>query len=72
MTQYAHNTPHGAAMSSTLTSYLTHLVEGLQGQYGTVGLYAAVQRLFVGFGFVGGPGSCVIGALRSRSPRTAS
>ncbi|BGP21271.1 3-oxo-5-alpha-steroid 4-dehydrogenase 1 [Rhodotorula toruloides] len=49
-------------MSPSVTPYLTYLVEGLQGQYGTVGLYAAVQRLFVGFGFVGGPGSCLVDA----------
>ncbi|SCZ91418.1 BZ3500_MvSof-1268-A1-R1_Chr1-2g01396 [Microbotryum saponariae] len=45
-----------------LLSYGATLARGLRGDHGVVGLYGAVQRLFITFGLTAGPASFIIDA----------
>ncbi|GAA5975072.1 hypothetical protein JCM11641_000020 [Rhodosporidiobolus odoratus] len=45
-----------------MMSYFSLLLQGLAGHYGTIGLYSAVQRIFVAFGVFAFPGSLLIDA----------
>ncbi|SCV67997.1 BQ2448_118 [Microbotryum intermedium] len=45
-----------------LLSYGATLARGLRGDFGVVGLYGAVQRLFITFGLTAGPASFIVDA----------
>lgn len=50
-----------------MQAHLGLLVAGLTGQYGTVGLYGALQRLLLALALVAAPTCCFIGEAVSHS-----
>jgi hypothetical protein len=52
-----------------LNPYLDLLKSALQGHYGTVGLYSALQRLLLSFTLLAAPICCIIGELPEQMTR---
>lgn len=62
--------PPSAAVAANhfVMDLVSELALGLRGHYGSIGLYGAVQRLFVAFGCLAFPGSALIGTLTIPCP----